>query len=50
MILMRDLRYMTINIQSGTTSARNGSTAFFDNGANSYHAKQQKEKNRRQGK
>ncbi|XP_070851061.1 proton channel OtopLc isoform X2 [Drosophila suzukii] len=39
----------TINIQSGTTSARNGSTAFFDNGANSYHAKQQKEKNRRQG-
>ncbi|XP_022221998.2 proton channel OtopLc isoform X1 [Drosophila obscura] len=39
----------TINLQSGTASARNGSTAFFDNGAKSYQAKQQKEKNRRTG-
>ncbi|XP_043653278.1 proton channel OtopLc isoform X2 [Drosophila teissieri] len=39
----------TINFQSGATSARNGSTAFFDNGAKSYQAKQQKEKNRRTG-
>ncbi|XP_033173742.1 proton channel OtopLc isoform X3 [Drosophila mauritiana] len=39
----------TINFQSGATSARNGSTAFFDNGAKSFQAKQQKEKNRRTG-
>ncbi|SPP82209.1 blast:Otopetrin-2 [Drosophila guanche] len=39
----------TINLQSGTASARNGSTAFFDNGAKGYQAKQQKEKNRRTG-
>ncbi|EDV32927.2 uncharacterized protein Dana_GF22452, isoform B [Drosophila ananassae] len=39
----------TINLQSGTASARNGSTAFFDNGAKSFQAKQQKEKNRRTG-
>ncbi|KAH8333870.1 hypothetical protein KR059_004194 [Drosophila kikkawai] len=39
----------TINLQSGTASARNGSTAFFDSGAKSFQAKQQKEKNRRAG-
>nr|NP_001285581.1 Otopetrin-like b, isoform D [Drosophila melanogaster]AHN54096.1 Otopetrin-like b, isoform D [Drosophila melanogaster] len=39
----------TINFQSGATSARNGSTAFFDNGAKSFQAKQQKDKNRRTG-
>ncbi|XP_068154523.1 proton channel OtopLc isoform X1 [Drosophila tropicalis] len=38
----------TINFQSGTASARNGSTAY-DNGAKSFQAKQQKEKNRRTG-
>ncbi|XP_030378082.1 proton channel OtopLc [Scaptodrosophila lebanonensis] len=37
----------TINFQSGTTSARNGS--YYDNGAKSIQAKHQKEKNRRTG-
>lgn len=38
----------TINFQSGTASARNGSNAY-DSGAKSFQAKQQKEKNRRTG-
>ncbi|EDV91730.1 proton channel OtopLc isoform X1 [Drosophila grimshawi] len=39
----------TINFQSGSTSARNGSSANYDSGAKSFQAKQQKEKNRRTG-
>ncbi|ALC48145.1 CG3332 [Drosophila busckii] len=39
----------TINFQSGTASARNGSTAFYESGAKSFQAKQQKQKNRRAG-
>ncbi|KAM8719518.1 hypothetical protein ACLKA7_005712 [Drosophila subpalustris] len=40
----------TINFQSGTGSARNGSAAYYsDSGAKSFQAKQQKEKNRRTG-
>ncbi|KAH8386600.1 hypothetical protein KR093_001466 [Drosophila rubida] len=39
----------TINFQSGSASARNGSNAYYDNGAKSFQAKQQKEKNRRTG-
>ncbi|KAH8270987.1 hypothetical protein KR044_008421 [Drosophila immigrans] len=36
----------TINFQSGT---RNGSNAYYDSGAKSFQAKQQKDKNRRTG-
>ncbi|KAH8415340.1 hypothetical protein KR222_004810 [Zaprionus bogoriensis] len=39
----------TINFQSGNTSARNGSNAYYDSGAKSFQAKQQKVKNRRTG-
>ncbi|EDW63113.2 uncharacterized protein Dvir_GJ18415, partial [Drosophila virilis] len=39
----------TINFQSGSGSARNGSSANYDSGAKSFQAKQQKEKNRRTG-
>ncbi|KAL7743713.1 hypothetical protein ACLKA6_016778 [Drosophila palustris] len=40
----------TINFQSGSGSARNGSAAYYsDSGAKSFQAKQQKEKNRRTG-
>ncbi|XP_034118093.1 proton channel OtopLc isoform X1 [Drosophila albomicans] len=39
----------TINFQSGSGSARNGSNAYYDSGAKSFQAKQQKEKNRRTG-